>query len=443
MSKNSKSHPLRSVPFEPARFPFFYGWILLGSGTIGLLMSAPGQTVGVSVFTDPLIEALGLTRSLLSLGYLVGTLASAFLLSRAGRLYDRYGARAVTTLAAAGLAITLLIFSVSDTITAALVPVLSFLPGALVAFLVVSGLFFLLRFTGQGMLTLASRNMVMEWFEARRGVANAIMGMSLSFGFSYAPRIFEALVDGNGWQSAWRIIALVIAGFAVFAMVFFRDTPEAHGLKPDGGEVTVKRTPHPESIASRPFTLPEARRTYSFWIFALALTIGSLVVTAYTFHVVSIFDDAGMSRSRAVSIFFPASIVAVSIQSVGSWLSDRLKLKYFCSVQLVGILLVCFGLIVLRPGWSVVILVAGHGMMQGIFGITSNLTWPRFFGRRHLGAISGFAASLSVAGSALGPYLFSFGRDVTGSYAVPAAICGVIAAVLFVGSFWADRPAVA
>jgi len=165
------------------------------------------------------------------------------------------------------------------------------------------------------------------------------------------------------------------------------------------------------------------------------------VVTAYTFHVVSIFGDAGMPRSRAVAIFFPASIVAVSIQSVGSWLSDRLKLKYFCSVQLVGILLVCLGLIVLSPGWSVVVLVAGHGMMQGIFGITSNLTWPRFFGRRHLGAISGFAASLSVAGSALGPYLFSFGRDVTGSYAVPAAICGVFAAALFVGSFWADRPA--
>ncbi|MFW6289211.1 MAG: MFS transporter, partial [Spirochaetota bacterium] len=92
MSKTTRSQQLQSVPFEPARFPFFYGWVLLGSGTIGLLMSAPGQTVGVSVFTDPLMEALGLTRSLLSLGYLVGTLASALLLSRAGRLYDRYGA---------------------------------------------------------------------------------------------------------------------------------------------------------------------------------------------------------------------------------------------------------------------------------------------------------------------------------------------------------------
>jgi sugar phosphate permease len=429
------------VPFEPARFPFFYGWLVLGAGTIGMLMSAPGQTVGVSVFTDSLIGALDLSRSLLSLGYLVGTLGSAFLLARAGRLYDRYGARTVGTLAGIGLAVTLVLLSVSDRLAGTLVDLLRFLPAQLVAFSLISVLFFFLRFTGQGMLTLASRNMVMEWFESRRGIANAIMGMSLSFGFSYAPRVFEPLVGGSGWQTAWRIIAMVVGGFAIFAAVFYRDTPEAHGLKPDGGDVKVKRDPHPESVADEPFTLREARRTYSFWVFALALTIGSLLVTAYTFHVVSIFDDAGMPRSRAVSIFFPASIVAVAIQSAGSWLSDRLKLKYFCSAQLLGIMVVAFGLVVLSPGWPVPVLIVGHGMMQGIFGITSNITWPRFFGRRHLGAISGFAASLTVAGSALGPYLFSFGRDLTGGYAVPAAICGAVAATLFVGSFWADRPA--
>jgi MFS transporter, OFA family, oxalate/formate antiporter len=90
---------------------------------------------------------------------------------------------------------------------------------------------------------------------------------------------------------------------------------------------------------------------------------------------------------------------------------------------------------------TVIIVIAGHGVMQGVFGITSNITWPRFFGRKHLGAISGFAAALGVAGSAIGPYVFSFGRDLTGSYALPAAICGLIATVLFAGYFWAERPA--
>jgi cyanate permease len=41
----------------------------------------------------------------------------------------------------------------------------------------------------------------------------------------------------------------------------------------------------------------------------------------------------------------------------------------------------------------------------------------------------------------VGPYFFSLMRDVTGSYAAPAIGCGIIAALLFIGAFWADRPA--
>ncbi|MFW5689738.1 MAG: MFS transporter [bacterium] len=431
---------LRSVPFEPARFPFFYGWVILGVGTIGIIMSAPGQTVGVSVFTDPLIESLSLSRSLLSLGYLVGTLTSAMILAWAGRLYDRHGARLVATVASIGLAATLVYLSFSAEISAAISGAVSFVPPAAIAFVVITLGFFLLRFSGQGVLTLASRNMVMEWFESRRGMANAFMGVAVAFGFSYAPRIFEPLVATSGWESAWRMIALAVLAFAVLAAIMFRDTPEAHGLVPDGGTVKIKRDPHPENVPTESFTAEEARRTYAFWIFSLTLFMSGLVLTAYTFHVVSIFGDAGIPRSEAVGIFLPASLVAVSVQFLGSWLSDRIKLKYLCATQLLGVMIVIGGLVVLRPGVPVVVVVAGHGLMQGVFGITSSLTWPRFFGRRHLGAVSGLATALSVAGSAVGPYLFSFGRDLTGSYAAPAIVCGVVTAVLFVGSFSANKP---
>jgi MFS transporter, OFA family, oxalate/formate antiporter len=432
---------LRNVPFNPARLPFFYGWVVMGFGTLGMLMSAPGQTVGVSVFTDPLIEAHRLSRSLLSLGYLVGTLGSAAILSFAGRLYDRHGARIVATLAAIGLSVTLIYLSFSVEIATGVSGILGFAPPAAIAFVVVTLGFFMLRFTGQGVLTLASRNMVMEWFEARRGLANAFMGIAVAFGFSYAPRVFEAIMSGSSWDVAWRWIAAGVAVFAVIAIALYRDTPEAHGLKPDGGEVALRRKAHPESRPAHAFTRREASRTYSFWIFTLSLFIGSVVGTAYTFHIVSIFGDAGMSRTQAVSIFFPASIVAISVQFVGSWLSDRMKLRYLCTVQLGGILILLFGLILLREGAPVLLLIAGQGIMQGMFGITSNITWPRFFGRKHLGAITGLVSALTVGGSAVGPYFYSFGRDLTGSYAIASVVGVVITMILFVGSFWAERPA--
>ncbi|WP_010418220.1 hypothetical protein [Anaerophaga thermohalophila] len=46
---------------HPARWPFFYGYVVAFFGTIGIWASVPGQTIGVSAFTDPVKDALGLT----------------------------------------------------------------------------------------------------------------------------------------------------------------------------------------------------------------------------------------------------------------------------------------------------------------------------------------------------------------------------------------------
>jgi sugar phosphate permease len=399
-----------------------------------MVMSSPGQTIGVSVFTDFLIRELELSRTLLSLAYLVGTVGSALLLAQAGKLYDYFGGRIVASCAGVVLALVLVGLTVAPAVA-------STLGGPVIAFIVISVGFFLLRFSGQGMLTLGSRNMVMEWFDERRGLANAVMGISISFGFSYAPRVFDDLIQAFGWQGAWRGVAAAVALFAILAFIFYRDTPEAHGFEPDGPlRGRIKKT-HAEAVSGRTFTLSEARRTYAFWVFALTLFTAGLVVTAYTFHIISIFDEAGMSRVRAVGVFLPAAVVAVVFEFVGSYLSDYIKLKYLAMLQLLGLVILTISVALLRPGAMVLGVIIGQGIMQGMFGIVSNVTWPRFYGRPHLGAISGFAMALTVAGTAVGPYIFSFGRDVTGSYTAPALLCTVLGVLLLVGAAKADRPA--
>jgi sugar phosphate permease len=130
----------------------------------------------------------------------------------------------------------------------------------------------------------------------------------------------------------------------------------------------------------------------------------------------------------------------VIFEFIGSYLSDYIKLKYLAMLQLFGLMILTVSIALLRPGVIVITLILGQGIMQGMFGIVSNVTWPRFFGRPHLGAISGFALSLSVAGTAVGPYIFSFGRDMTGGYAAAALLCTGAAALLFVGATKAERP---
>ena len=96
-------------------------------------------------------------------------------------------------------------------------------------FSVITLMFFLFRFSGQGVLTMSSRNMVMKWFERHRGRANAINALSVSLGFSMAPILIDSLITRYDWNGAWRLMGFFMFGIAVIAFLFFRDNPEKYG----------------------------------------------------------------------------------------------------------------------------------------------------------------------------------------------------------------------
>ncbi len=430
-----------NFPLSPNRWPFFYGWFLLPLAGIGILMSIPGQTIGVSVFTDYLIDALSLSRSTLSIAYMIGTISSAFFLSAAGRFYDRKGARVVTSIAAFGLGAVLLYLSFVDRIAGFINALLPPQAESVPAFILILIGFFGVRFFGQGVLTMSSRNMAMKWFERRRGLAIAVIGISMSFGFSYSPRVIEALIDMWGWRSTWRFLALIVgAGFVLISTVFYRDSPEECGLLPDGGPGKTKEK-RKHAASGDDFTLKEAKRTYPFWIIIATLTLFSMIITAFTFHVVSIFNIAGYGREIAVGIFFPASLISVTLQFGGSILSDYLKIKYYVIVNLAGLLITLIALYFLPSGSPRWLLILGLGIIQGVFGIVSSITWPRYYGIKHLGAITGFVFAWQVGGSAVGPYFFSLSKDLSGGYEAAALISFILTAGVFAGALFIKRPA--
>jgi OFA family oxalate/formate antiporter-like MFS transporter len=104
-----------------------------------------------------------------------------------------------------------------------------------------------------------------------------------------------------------------------------------------------------------------------------------------------------------VGVFLPAAVVAVVVEIGGSYISDFIRLKYLA----MGAARRLDGLDCLdrspRNGWG---RLPGpdsrNGRDAGMFGIMANVTWPRFFGRGHLGAVAGFAMALNVAGDSGG-----------------------------------------
>ncbi|MGD8778168.1 MAG: MFS transporter [Ignavibacteria bacterium] len=403
-------------------------------------MSSPGQTVGISVFTDFLIDDLNIARENLSLAYLIGTLSSSFILTYAGKFFDRFGARVTSVLA--GFCLGLALFYLSEVnVTLSLAESIfgNSHTEVIVFVLLVLG-FFAVRFFGQGVLTMASKNMVMKWFEKRRGMASAFMGIAISFGFSYSPRIFDWIISIYGWHGAWQVIAFIVGIlFVIFAIITFRDNPFEFGLKPDGKEIISKRQ---KSISFQPikdYTLSEARSTFSFWVFNLSFFLHGLYITAITFHIVDIFEGAGMQREEAIMIFLPSAVIAVTFQLVSGYVADFIKMKYLLMVNLIGLIIANTGLWFLSPGLPVYLIILGNGIGSGLFGVVSSVTWPRYYGLTHLGAISGYSMSWIVAGSAIGPYLFSLLHKIENNYQLAGLLSLVCCIILLILSFKADN----
>jgi len=422
-------------PFAPRRVPFFYGWIVLVVSTLGILASIPGQTMGMAVFTEPLMDALGLSRTQLSLAYMFGTIGSSMFLTRAGRLYDRVGGRVLIVASSLALGVTLIYLACLGEIV---VRVPSEARTAIAFALVLVG-YFAVRFFGQGVLTSASRNILLTWFERRRGLVSGLRGVFVSLGFSLAPPILAGLIAVFAWQGAlWVLAATCGLGFAVLALLFARDAPEPCGLRPDGEAPTGSDEAR---VAITGASLDAARRSPVFWLYCLGLAMHAMFGTAITFHVVSIFAEVGRDAGEAFGYFLPVALVSTSINMLASWASDRTALRPWLLAMLAGFLLACWGLFELESEAGYWLLVVGQGFGGGLWGMISNIAWVRLFGRANLGAISGQATSLTVFFSAVGPAAFALSLDYGASFR-PAILVSALgfAALLVMALVLSRRP---
>ncbi len=417
MSQKQDSKIGKKSFFNISKLPFYYGWIILLVGSIGVLASIPGQTMGVSVFTDYYISNLGLSRVEISTAYMIGTLCSSFLISYAGIFFDRYGARVVAAIATVFLSLFLLMFGYSPRIIEFLAGNIN-LPHFIIVFVVVTVGFFGIRFFGQGVLTLVSKGMVAKWFGPRRGFAVGLMGLITAFGFSIAPQPINAMINKFGWDKALLVIAMfLIVIFFPLVLLFFRAEPNKYGMEVEQGMVSKNvKGKNRVNDAKVQKTVAEAKKEPLYWIILFSIGFWSLFNTAFTFHVVSIFKEIGLSADQAVKIFFPISIISVIARFTGSYLSDRISIKYIYIAYVLSLLLVSISMTILYSPLGRILVIISFGIGGGLFGMLNIVTWPKLYGRKHYGAISGFAMSIIVAASAIGPWLFSLVYKFTDSY---------------------------
>lgn len=378
-----------------ARTPFYYGWVVLLAATFGMLMTTPGQTLGVSIFLDRIIADLGLSRATVSLLYTVGTLVGSFSLPFIGRFIDRRGPRMAVVVISALFALACVWMGFVGSAAALLVG------------------FVLIRGLGQGALGLVSLHVINLWFVRRRGLAVGLSGLGMALATAVFPFAIEALIGAFGWRLAYVVLGgLVAVTILPLGAWLYRGRPELYGLQPDSAARETRMKP----LDERAYTSAQARRTLTFWLFSVSDFFVAALGTGLIFHHYDIMASGGIDRLAAAAVFVPFGFITAGTNLFTGILMDRVPPRFLLSIML---LLLCVSLAfapyVTTPG---LVLAYGVilGLSQGMKGAIQGSIYAYYFGREHIGAIKGFAITLSVAGTALGPLLFALGTDWLGGY---------------------------
>lgn len=403
--------------------PIYYGWVILGVGAIGVVLTSPGQTYAFSAFLDHFIRDLGLSRSLVSTLYTAGTLTASFVLPFVGRQFDRHGARLTITLVALLLGLACIY--------------MSFVRNA-----VMLGIgFFLLRQLGQGSLSLASKNVVNLWWVRRRGRVMGYMGVFGALLGGLFPFLINSLIPLYGWRWTYVILGVMVAGIMVpLGWIFVRNRPEDHGLYPDGEPPASS-----EQSAGQPlevnWTLPQVLRSSAFWVTAIGMSSMSMLNTGLYFHIFSVFDDAGLSSTVAASVFVPIAATAAGMQLVAGFLVGRVQLRVLLALTLImeaGVLLAAPRLTSVVSAYAFGV---GWGIQSGLELLVMSVIFANYYGRQHLGAIAGFASTILVGASALGPMPIGIARDLLGGYSAVLTASAAVPACLAVACLLFGKPA--
>lgn len=419
----SNTTPQRDIV---ASSPIYYGWVVWLVATIGVVATAPGQSFTVSQFIDFFIRDFDMSRTEVTALFSIGTFVGSLCLPFVGKLVDRYGNRRMAVVVGGLFATVLVMFS--------------FVGGP---FTLLLG-FFGIRMLGQGSMGLVNSTVIVEWFKRLRGRVMSITLVSFAVFQSFYVPWLQRQLEVTDWRTVWIFLGVGVACTTIpLAWLLMRDTPEAHGLLPDGDDVSkvpAKTEEELAAIAAESWTLNEVLRNPTFWVFVFGRIISPAWGTGLILHMVSIFAELGHDAATAAANYAMITIITAIMSIVFGVLVDRLRPGIVMTLQL-GALIASMALATVMTTPMLLLLYAiSFGIMMGGGGVFDGAVWVNLFGRGHQGAIRGFVSTALVTGTAIGPILFGLSYDMLGSYN-PVLWLGIALSVIgIIGSLIAPMP---
>jgi MFS family permease len=279
---------------------------------------------------------------------------------------------------------------------------------------------------------------VVRWFIRRRGLAVGIAASGASAGVIVMPPLVQALVSAAGWRVAFVAYGLTILVLVNLLAPLMRRDPESAGLRPDGARAPAAHLPPSEERES--WSLGRALRLPAFWLLGAMFNLTWFTIFIPPVHLAGLARDGGfgaMAGASAVSVLGAGALLGRLL--IGE-LSDRVGRMTAVATAIVVQSLALLSLVT----------IAGLPMLMVsafVFGVayagTSTL-FPvilgDFFGRGHVGSLSGFLFAFSGVPTGLGPWVTGVLRDAHGDYGLAFAVAALVNAASLAFLPWARPP---
>ena len=365
-------------------------WRFLLFGMIMAFWSSLGQTFFISLFSDDIRAALGLSHGDFGTYYAIATTASAISLLWLGKLADTMRLEKLALLILVSLCSAAIFFSQINSII-----------------MLVFGLY-LLRMFGQGMMTHVYSTAMARRYVATRGRAISIAQLGHTISESVGPAGVVALHALFDWRTIWIILpASALMLVAPFLRQLTRRTALQDGEGIDGILSADQTQDHAnQTSASDNWRRRDVLVDPRFWLAILWLVaVPSFVLTGLLFHQLFLADAKGVALSHWTASYVLYAIFAVIGSLTIGQLIDRFSARRVAPHTLLPNALACAALLFGSIELGVPLFFIFFGLAIGMPHTANAALVAEIYGTRFMGEIKALFLLVSVFASALSPMI--------------------------------------
>ena len=381
---------------------FRFGWPVVAASALGIglgLSPLPFYTLGV--FAPAFTAEFGWRQDQIMAAFTILTIGVWILSPMIGFVADRLGVRRVVLISIVSFSLAMMAFA--------------FNTGSLTFYY---ALWVVLGLTGVGTLPITWTRAVNSWFFERRGLALgiALVGTGL-FGF-VVTNYSNYLIQEFGWRIAYvgvGILPLAIAFPIAWLALYESDDPKvarrAKGLRKSVSSDAA-------AMVNTGISFGRALKDWRLWLLAYAFVPISFAVGGPIPNLVVMLGTKGFEPTNAAFLASLLGLPGVILgRLIGGYLIDHLWAPAVAAVILS--LPAASVLTLAQPDLTFVTAAAAIIFLGFAAGVEYDLMAylvSRYFGMVNYGAIYGLLYGFFAAGAGIGPVVFAYVYETTGSY---------------------------